>query len=158
MVQWTHSLPPSLTGRLSKHTHTHTHRMMSFAARAVLIGNSTLVRLTAIQYRFVLYAVQSYKQNVFISHANLYPSECHIKIVVSEEEVSTLLWATSAQLTFIVFFQQSTRGVVSAVGESLCAFASALGPIIGAPLFAWSEGIGMSSQLCQWLIHCTRMV
>ena len=25
MVQWTHSLPPSLTGRLSKHTHTHTH-------------------------------------------------------------------------------------------------------------------------------------
>ena len=25
MVQWTRSLPPSLLGRLSKHTHTHTH-------------------------------------------------------------------------------------------------------------------------------------
>ena len=46
-----------------------------------------------------------------------------------------------------VYLQQSTRGVVSAVGESLCAFASALGPIVGAPLFAWSEGTGKSSQL-----------
>lgn len=46
-----------------------------------------------------------------------------------------------------VSLQQSTRGVVSAVGESLCAFASALGPIVGAPLFAWSESTGKSSQL-----------
>ena len=28
MVQWTRSLPPSLLGRLSKHTHTHTHTHM----------------------------------------------------------------------------------------------------------------------------------
>ena len=127
--------------------------MMSFAARAVLIGNSTLVRLTVIQYHFVLHAVQSYKHHVFIRLARLLPSECHIRIVVSEEEVSTLLAATSAQLTFIVSFQQSTRGVVSSVGESLCAFASALGPIIGAPLFAWSEGNGTSSQLQLLVAH-----
>ena len=42
---------------------------------------------------------------------------------------------------------------MSAVGESLCAFASALGPIIGAPLFAWSEGNGMSSQLQLSVAH-----
>lgn len=50
-----------------------------------------------------------------------------------------------AEVTLIQYsalFQQSTRGAVTGVGESLCAFASAVAPIVGTPLFAWSESSG----------------
>jgi len=50
-------------------------------------------------------------------------------------------------IQYSALFQQSTRGAVTGVGESLCAFASAVAPIVGTPLFAWSESAGEQAQL-----------
>ena len=36
-----------------------------------------------------------------------------------------------------------TRGTVNGFGQALCAVGRSLGPVVGAPLFAWSENTGM---------------
>ena len=38
--------------------------------------------------------------------------------------------------------QPATRGTVNGIGQSLVAIGRSTGPLIGAPLFAWSEGNG----------------
>ena len=35
-----------------------------------------------------------------------------------------------------------TRGTVNGYGQALCAIGRSLGPVVGAPLFAWSENTG----------------
>ena len=35
-----------------------------------------------------------------------------------------------------------TRGTVNGYGQALCAVGRGLGPVVGAPLFAWSENTG----------------
>ena len=35
-----------------------------------------------------------------------------------------------------------TRGTVNGFGQALCAIGRALGPMVGAPVFAWSENTG----------------
>ena len=37
-----------------------------------------------------------------------------------------------------------TRGTVNGYGQALCAVGRSLGPVVGAPLFAWSENTGMN--------------
>ena len=59
------------------------------------------------------------------------------------------------EITVFTSFQQSTRGAVTGVGESMCAFASAVAPIVGTPLFAWSESTGEFSETiitCGWFL------
>ena len=46
-----------------------------------------------------------------------------------------------------------TRGTVNGYGQALCAVGRSLGPVVGAPLFAWSENTGMSL-----LLFCTEIV
>ena len=51
-----------------------------------------------------------------------------------------------------------TRGTVNGYGQALCAFGRSLGPVMGAPLFAWSENTGTYIQLyyIRTIIHdCT---
>ncbi len=36
-----------------------------------------------------------------------------------------------------------TRGTVNGYGQALCALGRSLGPVAGAPLFAWSENTGI---------------
>ena len=38
-----------------------------------------------------------------------------------------------------------TRGTVNGYGQALCAIGRSLGPVVGAPLFAWSENTGKYS-------------
>ena len=35
-----------------------------------------------------------------------------------------------------------TRGTVNGYGQALCAIGRSVGPVVGAPLFAWSENTG----------------
>ena len=41
-----------------------------------------------------------------------------------------------------------TRGTVNGYGQALCAVGRSLGPVVGAPLFAWSENTGMNTLFC----------
>ena len=41
-----------------------------------------------------------------------------------------------------------TRGTVNGFGQALCAIGRSMGPVIGAPLFAWSENTG------EWILTC----
>ena len=45
-----------------------------------------------------------------------------------------------------------TRGTVNGYGQALCAIGRSLGPVVGAPLFAWSENNG--TMLCVWIKLC----
>ena len=49
-----------------------------------------------------------------------------------------------------------TRGTVNGYGQALCAVGRSLGPVVGAPLFAWSENTGKFTwQLVRfWLSVC----
>lgn len=38
--------------------------------------------------------------------------------------------------------QSSTRGTVNGIGQSMVAVSRSIGPLIGAPLFAWSASSG----------------
>ena len=44
--------------------------------------------------------------------------------------------------------QPATRGTVNGIGQSLVAIGRSTGPLIGAPLFAWSEGNGKIMCVC----------
>ena len=41
-----------------------------------------------------------------------------------------------------------TRGMVNGYGQALCSIGCSLGPVVGAPLFAWSEGTGIKIHGC----------
>ena len=49
--------------------------------------------------------------------------------------VSIMVLISNSSLT-------ETRGTVNGYGQALCAIGRALGPVAGAPLFAWSENTG----------------
>ena len=49
--------------------------------------------------------------------------------------VSIMVLISNSSLT-------ETRGTVNGYGQALCAIGRALGPVVGAPLFAWSENTG----------------
>ena len=48
-----------------------------------------------------------------------------------------------------LFVQSSTRGTVNGIGQSLVAVSRSIGPLIGAPLFAWSASNGESMSNCR---------
>ena len=65
--------------------------------------------------------------------------------------VVTLLYRVMAFTSVMVFISNSsfteTRGTVNGFGQALCAIGRSLGPIIGAPVFAWSENTGTLNRL-----------
>ena len=58
--------------------------------------------------------------------------------------------------------QSSTRGTVNGIGQSLVAISRSIGPLIGAPLFAWSASNGKGILQCHTariiVCHCSHML
>ena len=48
---------------------------------------------------------------------------------------------------FYDILQPEMRGTVNGIGESLAAFGRTLGPMTGAPLFAWTADHGIHQQV-----------
>ena len=42
--------------------------------------------------------------------------------------------------------QPATKGMINGIGQAMAALGRSLGPVIGAPVFAWSENTGDSPQ------------
>ena len=60
-------------------------------------------------------------------------------------ELRTNQWPVSSCLFVYSFYtiQSATRGTVYGIGQSLGSLGRSVGPLIGEPLFAWSERNGM---------------
>jgi len=56
--------------------------------------------------------------------------------------------------------QTATRGTVNGIGQSLVAIGRSIGPLIGAPLFAWSANTGRWAiiRLTNVVIHIVRAI
>ena len=72
-------------------------------------------------------------------------------VLVNNSALVSVVYVTSCVIT-TPSPQPATRGTVNGIGQSLVAIGRSTGPLIGAPLFAWSEGNGKIWCVCVLIV------
>lgn len=92
------------------------------------------------RYKFTMYDMN---QLLFFFYQYDNNDQCNAthKQLISGKPNTTEYHANN--MCIIIKFQPKTRGRVNGFGQSLAALGRMIGPVVGAPLFAWSENSGL---------------